>query len=69
MEGLRFPKPCLPHAALQHSSHSSEPIQEDLEQRISKLKTSLERDSSLELLREVRVLLQEADLALRSEQN
>ena len=29
MEGLRFSKPCLPHAALQHSSHSSESIQKD----------------------------------------
>lgn len=36
MQGLRIPKPCLPHAALQHSSHSSEPRQEHLEQRISK---------------------------------
>lgn len=42
-------------------------IQEDLEDRISKLKTSLEANSRLKLLREVRALLEEADLVLQSE--
>ncbi len=44
-------------------------IQEDLEERISKLKTSLEPKSRLTLLREVKALLEEADLVLQSEQD
>lgn len=42
-------------------------IQQDLEDRISKLKGNLERKPRLELLREVRALLEEADLVIESE--